>query len=235
MFSTKRQEEVVANAKQAATKRPKMAERAQQQLDIHFPNMPKAFLWSRKDNDGFITIPRTLPIAMEAIDKQTKGQPAGHTLFCLWARSPDHSLITIENQTTLAAETGFTGERAVDTWRKRMKKLRELGFIQTSPGPSGEFHYVLLMNPNAGVEWMRSQGNVQNDLYGRFIARLGEIGALGEIDAFWTTQKAALASQTAAQAQATQAVVVTPPPAAPPPPPPPPVPSPPTFASTNTQ
>jgi hypothetical protein len=232
MFSTKRQEEVVANAKQAGTRRPKMAERAQQQMDIHFANTPKAFLWNRKDNDGFITIPRTLPIAMEAIDKQTKGQPAGHTLFCLWARSPDHNLVTIENQTAFAAEAGFTGERAVDTWKKRMKHLRELGFIQTKPGPSGEFHYTLLMNPNAGVEWMRSTGRVQDGLYGRFIARLGEIGALGEIEAFWTSQKAALASQAAVQAQAAQAV-----PQAPqvPPPPAPPVAPPSAFASANRQ
>lgn len=221
----------MANAKQAGTKRPKMAERAQQQLAIHFPNMPKEFLWTRKDNDGFITIPRTLPIVMEAIDKQSKGQPAGHTLFCLWARSPDHPLVTIENQSTFAAEAGFTGERAVDTWKKRMKKLRELGFIQTKPGSSGEFHYVLLMNPNAVVEWTRSLGKVQDGLYGRFVGRLGEIGAHGELEAFWKTQNAALAAQAAAQAQATQ--TASPPTASQPPAPPPPAPPPPTAAAST--
>lgn len=128
-------------------------------------------------------MPRTMPVVMRIIDAQTKGQPAGHTLLCLWARSPDHPVITIENPATFAAEAGFIGESAVDTWRKRMRQLRELLFIQTKPGASGEFHYVLLVNPNAAVEWMRTRGKVQDLLYGRFIDRLVEIGAYGEIEA----------------------------------------------------
>lgn len=203
----------MANGKQATAKRMKMAERAQQQMDIHFPGAPRVFLWHRKTNDGYTTLPRTLPIAMQAIDAQTKGQPAGHTLFCLWARSPDHTLVTIENPMTFACEAGFVGERAVDTWRKRMKKLRELFFIATKPGPSGEFHYVLLINPNVALERLRASGLVQDGLYARFIDRVTDIGAFGEIEAIrehWNAETAA--------AQATNA--------APPPPPPPPSPSP---------
>ena len=173
----------MANGKQATAKRMKMAERAQHQMDIHFPNSPDAWIWYRKKNDGYTTIPRTLPIAMQSIDAQSKGQPAGHTLFCLWVRSPDHPLITIENPSTFASEAGFVGERAVDTWRKRMKKLRELGFIITKPGASGEFHYVLLLNPNAVMEKMRSAGLMQDGLYSRFIERAAEVGAYVDIEA----------------------------------------------------
>lgn len=176
----------MANAKQAAVKKLNMAERAQQQMDVHFPNCPPALLWRRKTNDGYTTVPRTLPIAMQAIDLQSKGTPAGHTLFCLWARSPDHPFITIENPATFAAEAGFFGERAVDTWRKRMKRLRELSFIASKPGPSGEFHYVLLMNPNTAVEWMRSKGQVQDVVYSRFLDRLNDVGGGNDIKAYWT-------------------------------------------------
>lgn len=194
----------MANGKQATAKRMKMAERAQQQMDIHFPKTPRVFLWHRKTNDGYTTIPRTLPIAMQAIDAQTKGQPAGHTLFCLWARSPDHTLVTIENPMTFACEAGFVGERAVDTWRKRMKKLRELRFIDTKPGPSGEFHYVLLINPNVAMEQLRISGLLQDGLYARFIERVADVGAFGEIEAFREHWKA--------EAAATQAISVAPPP-----------------------
>lgn len=193
----------MANGKQATARRLKMAERAQQQMDIHFPDAASAWVWRRKTNDGYTTVPRTLPIAMQAIDAQSKGQPAGHTLFCLWARSPDHPLITIENQSTFASEAGFIGERAVDTWRRRMKRLRELMFIQTKPGPSGEFHYVLLLNPNAAVEALRSKGMVQDVLYSRFIERVIDVGAFGEIEAFREYWKENAASA-AEQAQAAQ-------------------------------
>ncbi len=173
----------MANGKQSTTKRMKMSERAQKQMEIHFPEVPPSLQWHRKKNDGYTSLPRTLPLVMQAIDAQSKGQPAGHTLFCLWSRSPDHTLIVIENTSTFASEAGFVGERAVDTWRKRMKKLRELCFIETKSGPSGEFHYVLLINPNAALERMRANGLIQDGLYARFVDRVTEIGAYGEIEA----------------------------------------------------
>lgn len=204
----------MANGKQSTSKRLKMAERAQQLMEVHFPQVPAPWVWHRKTNDGFITIPRTLPIVMQAIDMQSKGQPAGHTLFCLWSRSPDHPVIAIENPSTFASEAGFIGERAVDTWRRRMKRLRELCFIQTKPGPSGEFHYVLLVNPNAAAEGMRGAGLIQDGLYGRFVDRLIEIGAFGEIEAvreYWKAYnaQAALAAAVSASEQAALTAVDT--------------------------
>jgi hypothetical protein len=197
----------MANLKQAATKRLNMAERAQLQMDLHFPGLPVEMLWRRKANDGFTTLPRSLPIVMQAIDMQSKGTPAGHTLFCLWARSPDHPFLTIENATTFAAEAGFVGERAVDTWRKRMKCLRDLGMIVTKPGPTGDFHYVLLLNPNTGLEWMRSHGKVQDGVYSRFLDRITEVGAYGELEAirsYWATQKSLAAIKAKAETLTTQ-------------------------------
>lgn len=182
----------MANERQATVKRMKMTERSQQQMNLHFPNFPPSLIWRRKTNNGFTTVPRTMPIVMQAIDAQSKGQPAGHTLFCLWSRMPDNPFLTIENPATFAAEAGFLGERAVDTWRKRMKKLREIHMIQTKPGPSGEFHYILLTNPNTAVEWMRIHGMVQDGIYARFLDRLSEVGAFGEITAaheYWDEQQ----------------------------------------------
>ncbi|MGR9145728.1 hypothetical protein ACU8MP_25700 (plasmid) [Rhizobium leguminosarum] len=194
----------MANGRQSSVKRLKMAERAQQQMELHFPGTPATFLWHRKTNDGFTTVARTLPIAMQVIDAQTKGSPAGHTLFGLWARAPDFPFVTIENPATFAAEAGFTGERAVDTWRKRMKALRDLWFIACKGGPSGDFHYVMLINPNVAVEYLHRQGKIQAGLYARFIDRVMEIGAYGEIEGF-REYMLALDAYNKAQAEAAQA------------------------------
>lgn len=186
--------------KQDTVKRLKMSERAQQQLDLQFPGFDPVWLWRRKANAGFTTVPRTLPLAMQAIDAQTKGQPAGHTLFCLWSRSPDHPLLTIENPATFASEAGFYGERAVDTWRRRMKQLHALNFIVPKPGPSGDFHYVLLLNPNVAMEHMFRSGRMQHGLYARFIDRLNDVGAHRDVDdirAYWAAQQAATAAASA--------------------------------------
>lgn len=169
--------------KQSKVKRLNMAERAQQQMELHFKDFPEAWIWQRKVNDGYTTLPRTLPIAMQVIDGSSKGRPAGHTLFCLWARSPDHPLLVIENPATFASEAGFSGERAVDTWRKRMKQLVDLNFIRAVRGPSGDYHYILLTNPNAAVEYLQANGQVQPALYARFLDRVNEVGAHGDIAA----------------------------------------------------
>lgn len=202
----------MVNIKQGGTRRQKMAERSQQQLNLHFSGVAEEWIWHRSRNDGFTTIPRSLPLAMQAIDAQSKGQPAGHTLFCLWARSPDNAVITIENPATIASETGFVGNRAVDTWRKRMKKLRELWFIQTKEGPTGEFHYVLLINPNAAMQWLHENNLVQPGLYARFVDRLADIGALGELEkasSVWKKRAKANADAAAAAKKAAEEAAAT--------------------------
>lgn len=174
----------MATEKKSRKRRLNMAERAEQQMKIHFPEHSDELLWHRTQNDGYSTIPRTLPLAMQAVDTQSKGQPAGHTLLCLWIRAPDHPFLMIEAPTTFAAEAGFEGERAVDTWRRRMRALRDLGFIEAKKGPSGDFHYVLLLNPNVGIEKLRRADKVQDVLYGRFRDRLSDIGAERDITAY---------------------------------------------------
>ncbi|XCY74237.1 hypothetical protein QLG25_27865 [Pseudomonas sp. CBR-F] len=162
-----------------------MAERAAEQLKAYFPEVPTERLWVRQKNKGFSTIPRTLPIAMEVIDNLSKGQPAGHAYFGLWCRAPDSPLVVIQNPLIFASEAGFSGERAVDTWRRRMKRLKELGFIRAKKGVSGEFHYILLMNPNIVIELMKREEShsIQEELYLKFRDRIMDIGARGDIEA----------------------------------------------------
>lgn len=158
-----------------------MTERAEEQMKIQFPDYSEEMLWKRSRNHGFSTIPRTLPLAMQAIDAQSKGQPAGHVLLCLWIRAPDHPLLTIDAPAAFATEAGFEGERAVDTWRRRMRTLRDLGFIEAKEGSTGDFHYVLLLNPNIGIEKLHRQNKTQTAFYGRFRDRLIDIGAHRDI------------------------------------------------------
>jgi hypothetical protein len=183
--------------KQQKTKRLNQSERAEALKGLHFPDWPTPWVWSRKEHDGYTTMPRTMPIVMQAIDQASKGQPAGHVLLCLWARSPDGPMLTIESQAVFAAEAGFSGERAIDTWRRRMRRLCELGFIETKEGASGDFHYILLVNPNLAMVRLKRRADVSDLVYGRFIERIHEVGATNELITIeaelksWEEQKAA--------------------------------------------
>lgn len=150
-------------------------ERAQQMRLVQWAHVDDVELWNRARCHGFTTIPRTLPLTMNVIDSLSKNQPAGRTYAGLWCRTYDESLVIIENPMSLAFEAGFTGERAVTTWRQRMATLKDLGFIDARPGSSGDFHYVLLFNPHR-VLW-RLKDRIQEQLFMQILDRAADIGA----------------------------------------------------------
>lgn len=155
----------------------KGAERALRLRAELWPEVPESDLWSRLKNSGFTTIPRTLPLLMNLIDSLSKSQPAGRAYLALWFRAFDQALIIVENPSTLAAESGFTGERATTTWRQRMATLAEFGFIKAHKGSSGDFHYLLLMNPHKVVWKLKEKDQIPRQLFLPLLDRATEIGA----------------------------------------------------------
>jgi hypothetical protein len=113
--------------------------------DAIWPDLEVDRLWLRLKSTGFITIPRTLPLIMEIINCMTKGAPAGTAYFELWCRSFDECFVDMDDQEGMAFSNGFTGQRAVSTWRGRIRALQELGFIDVQI--RGGKSYALLYNP----------------------------------------------------------------------------------------
>jgi len=58
-----------------------------------------------------------------------------------------------------------------------MKLLTELGFIAAEPGSSGDFHYVLLLNPYLVVKQLRDSGKVPDATFNALCDRMQQIGA----------------------------------------------------------
>lgn len=160
---------------QQAKKVSKAQEKAKALRDSCWPDLDEQKLWNRKSVSGFTTIPRTLPLIMNIIDALSKNKPAGRAYFVLWCRTFDHSLLVIDNPMTLAAEAGFSGERALSTWKDRMRLLVELGFIDAKEGPAGAYHYVLLFNPHKVVWDLRNR--IQENTFRQLQTRAIEIGA----------------------------------------------------------
>lgn len=143
--------------------------------DSFWPDVDEGLLWDRKLVKGFTSIPRTMPVLMNIINTLTKNKPAGLAYFVLWCRAFDHSMLAIDNPMTLASEAGFTGERALSTWKDRMASLKRLGFIDSKTGPAGPYHYVLLFNPHKIIWNLRDQ--IQEGLFQQLQVRAIDIGA----------------------------------------------------------
>lgn len=174
----KNQTEKVVNKKFRKTPRTIAQEKFVEIDPVSFSNND---YWDRKKMIGYSTIPRVLPITMQILDVLTKGKPVGHTYFCLWARLPDFSFMKIDNPELFAKEAGFTGQRAQDTWKGRMLKLVEYGFIKNYEGHTGPFHYILMRNPVKVMKELNEKGEFNQGtlktLYERFKERAEQVGA----------------------------------------------------------
>lgn len=144
-----------------------------------WPGLDEDRLWTRTEKDGFTTIPRTMPLILQIMDDLSKGKPVSSTYLELWCRAYDECFVTLTKPTELAFHSGFTGQRALATWRSRMQILMDLGFIDLKPGPSGPMSYSLIWNP---YEVIKKHHNDQHpgltmDAYNALLARTVEIGA----------------------------------------------------------
>lgn len=111
------------------------------------------FLWNRRENKGFATIPKTLPLILNIMDDMTKGAPVSSTYLALWCATWDNSYVAITKPTEMSIIAGFGGQRGEHTWAGRMKKLQELHFISIKPGKSGPMSHVVIWNPHTIIRY----------------------------------------------------------------------------------
>jgi hypothetical protein len=136
-------------------------------------------LWHRSTEDGFSTIPRTLPLVMTLIDQlKSKGKDAARVYFDLWSRQMDDSLVVVNDEASMAYSSGYVSStRNVRSWRERIDLLRELGFVSVMPRGSRDYGYILLHHPHRVVRELRTKGLVSDNWWWEFTNRAGEIGA----------------------------------------------------------
>lgn len=154
----------------------------QKQLELRdklWPNLNQKRLWSRKERNGFITVPRAMPLILSLIDAMSKGKPLSSTYFELWCRVHDESFITLNKPQEHAYHAGFTGQRALITWRDRVRALANLGFVDIKPGSSGELSYALILNPYIIIKehCAKPHSGITEEAYNALLQRSVEIGA----------------------------------------------------------
>ena len=81
-----------------------------------WPNLRQSTLWHRDNTDGWLNIPRAMPLILRIIDMLApKGKPLSQAYFDLWCRTFDDSFIIVSKPREMAFYSGFTGERAERT------------------------------------------------------------------------------------------------------------------------
>ncbi|MEN3940260.1 hypothetical protein WJU23_03120 [Prosthecobacter sp. SYSU 5D2] len=144
-----------------------------------WPDITEEDLWIRKARVGFTTIPRILPLMAVIMDSLSKNKPVSSTYFDLWCRAYDECFVVLNKQPEMAFHSGFSGQRAVQTWSERIKILDKLGFIKVASGPNGPLSYVLILNPYKVVQRVckTKPDLIREDLQNALHERAIEIGA----------------------------------------------------------
>ena len=145
-----------------------------------WPELADEELWSRSRYAGFTTIPRTLPIIMNIIDQLSEGSKrTSATYFALWGQAFDEMYVSLQNASELAFHAGFTGQRAVRTWRERIKVLEELGFIRTAPGAAGSLSHAVILNPHFAIRrlYEKKPPGLTEAMYNALVERAIIVGA----------------------------------------------------------
>ena len=152
------------------------------QRDAMWPRQER-FLWNRKLNKGFATIPKTMPLILQIMDEMSKGKPLSSTYLGLWCATWDDSMVNVVRSAEMAYGAGFSGQRAEYTWQSRMLILEQLKFIDIKAGNSGPMRHVLIWNPHYVIRW-HAANKTPGLMEGSFNALLERANDIGAKDMF---------------------------------------------------
>lgn len=141
-----------------------------------WPSLKEEDVWHRKRSDGFITIPRTMPLFMRIMDELVKNKPLSAVYFDLWCRTYDEGMVDLDKKEEMAFYAGFSGQRAVSVWSERIRALAKLGFIAIAPGAAGELGHAVIINPYHAVKRLK-KSSISQRLLNSLIARAQQIKA----------------------------------------------------------
>jgi len=144
-----------------------------------WPELTDAMLWSM-DNEGWVALPRLMPLMMSIMDDLSgKGFPVSRTYLEMWARLRVEQFLTLNRPEEMAFHAGFGGQRALRTWKDRVQRLADLGFIGLKPGPLGDLSYAVFYNPYHVIKraYLGKKTEDQEKKWQALVIRANEIGA----------------------------------------------------------
>lgn len=122
-------------------------------------------------------------VIKEAYKKKYKASSAaGTTYTTVWLHYLGHGMSRIENETDAALESGYGGERGVTTFRRHMRVLKDLGFVDFVEETRGRVKWVLLHNPYQVVKKLFQDGHIDKTTFSMLCERADAIGAGDELD-----------------------------------------------------
>lgn len=159
----------------AARKQRTILERQLEARAKLWPELKAEELWTI-DSEGWAPLPRLMPLMMSIMDDMSgKGFPVSRTYLELWSRLREERFLTLNRPEEMAFHAGFEGQRALRTWKDRVQRLHDLGFIELKDGPLGDLSYAVFYNPYYVIKRAHLDKKVQDRKWQALIIRANEL------------------------------------------------------------
>jgi hypothetical protein len=131
---------------------------------------------AKKGEGGWARVPRTVAVIGCVFSENSKGADLLPTYIELLARTPEEGIVEIGYEEEHAALSGFTpNPRGVKSWRARLAKLAELGFVRVFTGARG-VDQVIIVHPTLAMTQLHANGGVSANLWQQFNKILVDTG-----------------------------------------------------------
>jgi hypothetical protein len=146
-----------------------------------WPDLSPDDIWEfNKNTKGYLRIPRIMPLLFRVMDGISKGKPLSNVYLELWCRVMSGGFLIVKDKDSMAFFSGFSGERALRTWRDRIYALEKEGFILIKERSKGDISHLFIINPYKVLWKLKKEHKIPQTLWDELSSRLGDIGALEE-------------------------------------------------------
>ncbi len=135
-------------------------------------------IWNRKDETGFITVPRTLSMILTLIKILGEKNDPSRVYLELWSRQRDDGFVEIDDPDELAQAAGFYRSRRVRSLREALDRLHELGLIRIAGKGQRKYAFILILHPHDVIQELhhRDPKRIPDWWWELFRLRVQEIG-----------------------------------------------------------
>lgn len=115
-------------------------------------------VWNRREETGFVTVPRTLGLVCTLLKHMGRQNDPSRVYLALWLRQRDYGFVEIHDSEDLAAECGYyRGNRKVRSLHEALDQLQGLGFVRVVPKGPRKYGFVLILHPHDVVQRIRHE------------------------------------------------------------------------------
>lgn len=173
--------------KRAKRKRKSLTEWAKDIRALYWASVTDDQVWSSAAG-GWTSIPRALGLICEVAIREAHkkmfkaSSAAGTTYMTIWMHSQASGVARIESEEDAAFESGYGGERGITTFRRHLRTLKQMGFIDFIEEGRGRVKWVLIYNPYQVVKKLHEDGHLDKHVFRAVSERAIGIGVSHELE-----------------------------------------------------